>query len=628
MLTKLRYFLSLGAAFLLGMLVLSLFNPAGKPAVTKPVAKTASVFSCAMHPQIQMPEMGQCPICFMDLIPVPKRDASQAENELVLVMGEAAVKLADIRTVKVTRQNKVKAVHLQGRIEYDETRIRQISAWLAGRIERKYVDYTGIMVQAGEHLVDIFSPTLIDAQENLLQTINSLARSRESELSLLRNTAQATYNDAREKLLLLGLKEDQIRLLERTQSIKDRVTIYSPSTGIVIEKHIKQGAYVKLGSPLYTIADLERVWLVADAYESDLSWLRYGQQVNFTVNAYPGVQFQGRISFISPSVDNISRTIKIRMNVDNPKLRLKPGMFATAQVLTQLTDQGLALVQNLAGVWICPMHREIARDQADDCDICGMELVSSESLGLVTDQLNPLAPLLIPHTAPLITGKRALVYVKTAAQKPSFEYREVVLGPRVEDYYVVLDGLAEGEEVVYHGSFKIDASRQILALPSMMSMSQQTEEASKASTPFFRRIDSLQNAYYQAQTLLASDASGKPAMAEFSNHLTGLPVATLNGEQRKILPAYVLPLQNALADYAHQASIEHERSAFHHVSAAFIKMLDYFGAVQPAFQYHCPMGPGQGGSTWIQAEREIHNPYMGVRMQKCGTFLVDLRESR
>jgi len=236
--------------------------------------------------------------------------------------------------------------------------------------------------------------------------------------------------------------------------------------------------YVQTGTKIYTIADLSRLWVKLDAYESDMMWVRYGQEVEFKTEAYPGETFNGTISFIDPVLNAKTRTVKLRVNIENPDGRLKPEMFVRAVVRAKVAQAGQVMDKAMAGKWICPMHPDIVKTKASTCDICGMDLVTTESLGYVKVDALGEPPLVIPASAPLITGKRAVVYVQLPdTEKPTYEGREVVLGPRAGDYYIIESGLAEGEIVVTNGNFKIDSALQIQAKPSMMS-----EEGEEIST--------------------------------------------------------------------------------------------------------------------------------------------------
>jgi Cu(I)/Ag(I) efflux system membrane fusion protein len=207
-----------------------------------------------------------------------------------------------------------------------------------------------------------------------------------------------------------------------------------------------------------------------------MMWVRYGQQVEFKAEAYPGESFKGKISFIDPVLDPKTRTVKLRVNVENPDGRLKPGMFVRAIVRAEVAQAGQVMDPAMAGKWICPMHPDIVKETFGTCDICEMDLVTTESLGYVKVHAPNEAPLVIPASAPLITGKRAVVYVRVPdANKPTYEGRQVVLGPRAGDYYIVDSGLQQGDVVVTKGNFKIDSDMQIRAKASMMNPEGQKE---------------------------------------------------------------------------------------------------------------------------------------------------------
>ncbi len=423
---------------------------------------------CSMHPQIIRDRPGLCPICEMDLIPMPTSLVADAASR-ELAVSETAAKLMDIQTSPVERRCVAVEVRMVGKVEYDETRVKSIAAWSPGRIDRLYVDFTGTRVKKGDHLVELYSPELISAQAELLQAARAASRASIETSEYLKDSARTTLDAARQKLRLLGLAPEQIEAIETSGEPLKHVTIYSPISGVVIGKMATEGMYVGTGSHIYTVADLSEVWVKLDAYESDLSWIRYGQQVTFTAEAHPGEVFKGWISFIAPTLDARTRTVKVRVNVPNPDERIKPDMFVRAVVQSRVAQEGKVMHPDLAGKWTCPMHPSIVRDQAGSCDICEMDLVTTESLGYVAAEEDERLPLVIPASAPLITGKRAVVYVrKPDAEHPTFEGRQIVLGPRAGDFYIVKKGLAEGEQVVTHGGFKIDSALQIQAKPSMM----------------------------------------------------------------------------------------------------------------------------------------------------------------
>ncbi len=424
----------------------------------------ADTWTCSMHPQIKLSEPGQCPICFMDLIPL--ETSPSAESPLELTLSERAMKLAEVMTMSVRRGPAQTEIRLAGKIDYDETRVKTISAWIPGRLERLFVDYTGSPVNAGEHLFEIYSPELYVAQSELIQVLRDLS---DPVKGLPADSYNATLKATRRKLAYLGMTSQQIAELEQRGTPGDRITITSPLSGVVIHKNAVEGRYVETGTPIYTVADLSRVWLILDAYESDLPYLKFGQELEFTTAAIPGESFSGRITFIDPTLDENTRTVKVRVNLANPERKLKPGMFASAVVLADLDAGGQAINPDLAGKWICPMHPEVISAEPGTCAVCGMDLVPTSDLGIVNAPKGEQLPRLVPASAVLETGKRAVVYVEIPGrEQPTFVLREVTPGPRVGADYIVLSGLAEGERVVTNGNFKIDSAMQLAAKPSMM----------------------------------------------------------------------------------------------------------------------------------------------------------------
>ncbi|WP_246105699.1 efflux RND transporter periplasmic adaptor subunit [Rosistilla ulvae] len=415
-----------------------------------------------MHPQIRRDGPGSCPVCGMDLVPV----GESADGVRTVSISPAIKSLMNLQVSPVRRQYVTADVRMVGKVAYDETRLAHITAWVPGRLERMFVDFTGVEVKKGDHMVQIYSEALYTAQEELLAVTK-----RDRPLSTSRFIEPLDLAEsAREKLRLLGLTAEQIQTIEERGTSSETVTIYSPVGGVVVSKNKQEGDRVQTGDRIYTVADLKVLWVQMDAYESDLAWLRYGQDVEFTTEAYPGELFRGRIAFIDPVLNEDTRTVKVRVNVPNDDGRLKPEMFVRAIVQSDIAAGGRVLNASLAGKWISPMHPEIIKDQPGDCDICGMPLVRAESLGYVTAEPTSAAkPLIVPVKAVLLTGTRAIVYVQIPdADKPTYEGREIVIGPRAGDFYLVKSGLEEGDLVVTNGNFKLDSALQISAKPSMM----------------------------------------------------------------------------------------------------------------------------------------------------------------
>lgn len=613
----------------IGLLIAFLFS-GGEP--TTPQSETAShkdeptLWTCSMHPQIQKTEPGKCPICGMDLIPVENHgDMNEAPRQLS--MSEAAKQLASIQTVAVKRQFVEKTIRLVGKVEYDETRLKYLTAWFPGRIDHLFVNFTGTSVKQGDHLADIYSPEIISDQESLLQAKQALNASGSSTNQAVNQNKQAMYERTRERLRLLGLMEMQIQEIEDRGAPSDHITFYSPIDGVVIHKNALEGDYIQTGTRIYSIADLTHVWVMMEAFESDLQWIRYGQDIVFTTVAYPGEIFHGRISFIAPFLDETTRTVQVRVNVENPQGKLKPEMFVNASLSAKASEAGQVVDSQMAGKWICYMHPEVVRDGPGNCDLCNMPLVPAESLGYASADTSE-APLLVPASAPLFTGKRAVVYVAVPNQdRPTFEGREVVLGPRMDNYYIVYSGLQEGEEVVVNGAFKIDSSLQIQAKPSMMappSIPDGTQEHSGHKSMSDNAAMELTHPQYEqflAAYLKISDALASDNFESAQTSANELSDQMQTAEQ---------PHLKMVAHNAAQAdSLETFRAAFAPLSNAAIDLVKQHGAMNETIrQAFCPLALKNTGARWLQRSETIRNPYLGAAMPTCGEIQKEFSSTK
>lgn len=619
----------LGLGFLIGR-ACAPEAPSGDAAPQAEVAAAPVVWTCSMHPQVRLPSQSQCPICFMDLIPANSGDEEDL-GPRTLQLSETAAALAEIETAQVERRSVAHQVDLIGKIAVDETRLAYITSRVAGRLDRLYVDYTGVTVRANDHLVEIYSPTLYTAQQELLQAIHTARRLNGSALEILRDTSNRTVHSASEKLRLYGLSNEQLAEIVERGEPNEHITIYAPMGGVVIHKNAVEGMYVSGGTQIYTIADLTSVWVLFDAYESDLAWLRYGQEVEFEVEAYPGEKFSGRIAFIDPLLDDSTRTVKVRMNVDNSDGRLKPDMFVSGTAQAVLTEHGKAVDENLAGQWMCPMHPEVVADELESCPKCGMDLVLASELGFVA-QPELGESLVIPATAPLITGKRAVVYVRVPDyEKPTFEGRVISLGPRAGDWYVVHDGLEEGESVVVKGNFKIDSELQIRAKPSMMSadseeseMGGELPEAVRLETPeeFREQLGAVLEPYVALQTSFSLDTDNPEAAKALVDALHDVDMGLLDEDVFMVWLEQLPNLRDAAANLAAAETFEERRVLLSPLTESLVYALKSFGYAREAGEvglFHCPMALDGDGANWIQLGETTANPYYGSMMLRCGS---------
>lgn len=361
-----------------------------------------------MVPGSRFDKPGKSP--FMDMQLVPKYAdeppaPAQGSSAPPVSLSAEAVRAAGIATVPVVRGELAHEIRAVGAIQADETRLVHVAARVPGRVERLHANYTGEAVRRGAPLYDLYSPELVATQREYLLAIENRQRlsAAGSETSA---GAESLVSAARDRLRLWGIGESQIRALEKTRKPDLAVTFPSPISGTVLQKNVISGQYVQEGTDLYLLADLSEVWLLAQAYESDIANLRVGQSAIATVNAYPGRSFTGRIAFIEPVLDPQTRTARVRIVLPNPRGELKPGMYADATLQIPL-GRGLS----------------------------------------------------VPRSAVIDTGARQVAYVETAPG--SFSARDVKVGSTAKDRVEIVGGLSEGERVVAAANFFVDSQAQL-----------------------------------------------------------------------------------------------------------------------------------------------------------------------
>ncbi len=509
-----------------------------------------SVWTCSMHPQVRQPQPGLCPICEMDLIPLQPGGGTGLRE--VEVTPEAAA-LMDLRVSPVRRGEAAVELHLFGKIAYDEREVTTTTARMGGRLDRFYIDHTGTRVRKGDHIAEIYSPELFVAQGDLIEAARGLAQARRAGTAAAVATQGRLLRSARERLRLLQLSDAQIDAIAEQGAPSDHVTLFAPQDGVVTERRVVEGAYVKTGDPLFSVAGLDSVWLNLEAYESDLPWLRFAQDVAFRVEAVPGEVFHGRIAYIDPELDEARRVARVRVNVDNGKGLLKPGMFARAKVGARLAGDGAIIDPDLAGKWVSPMHPEVISDGPGECPVCGMDLVPAAELGFVAGPAGRGGDsLLVPAAAVLQTGERAVVYVRLeGAPAPVFEGREVVLGARLGGEFVVLSGLAEGELVVTRGAFKLDSELQLKARPSMMNRDAGLRErpAAEAEAALFGQWGAVPRGLWRLrEAAMAGEAEAVRAeLATLGAALDRVETAAFHPLTLDLWAEFSMRLKNALA---------------------------------------------------------------------------------
>ncbi|MEE4178510.1 MAG: efflux RND transporter periplasmic adaptor subunit [Bacteroides sp.] len=554
-----------------------------------------TVWTCSMHPQIRQDEPGDCPICGMDLIPLEGEPDSEVDP-MAVSMSPTAMQLASVSTALVGKMNPVKQVRLNGKIQADERLVYSQSSHIPGRIEKLLVNFTGEFVSRGQTIAYVYSPDLATAQEELF------------EAQKIAETQPQLFAAAKEKLKNWKISDNQIEGILNSGRIQEEFPVQADVSGYVTKKMINLGDYVRGGETIYEIADLSKVWVLFDVYESDMVWVKKGDHVEFSIASLPGEKFEGTISYLDPMIDPRTRVAKARVEYNNANGRLKPEMFASGVFKAELTGKQNSLV--------------------------------------------------VPKTAVMWTGKRSVVYIKSGSEQGvHFSMREITLGPALGNSYIVESGLQEGEEIAVNGTFSIDAAAQLAGKPSMMSpeggqamtghdhggrdtggsASPENHEGitdAGGSNNFSvdeKARDALQplyDAYLQWKDALTNDHF-KEAQEMASSMKAALDKIDMNlfkDEAHNAWMDYHGTLDNSLEHVQHLSEIEQLREAFQTASVTMIEMTNAFSPLKESiYVQHCPMADSNKGADWLSLEKEIRNPYFGSSMLTCGEVTKEIK---
>lgn len=584
------------------------------------------IFTCAMHPQIRQPGPGRCPICGMALVPASTVSGADL-NELSVTVEPAQRRLANIETDKVASGPLMDSLQTIGAIAIDESRQATIAAYIDGRLERLFADYTGVDIAKGDHLAVIYSPQLYAAQVEYVEARQALTTS--GTLPAVRRAQESLAASTRQRLREFGMTDEQIAELEQTAKPQSRLTIYAPQGGTVIQKQAVEGNYVQAGDPIYRIAELSTVWLMLQLFPEDASRIRFGQRVRAVVQSKPEDKLVGRVAFIDRTVDPETRTVGVRVELLNEERRLRPGDYAQARIDFPIGPQGQVYDADLAAKWISPMHPQIIRDEPGQCPICGMDLVPTSKYGFAEQPVPQPQSLYVPRAAVLLAGGSSVVYVETEPGR--FEIRPVKVGPILSDKIVILEGLKAGETVATAGNFLIDSQMQLAGKPSLIDVSRAIAKKEQkegpltfaqiavepVSGPTGQRLEALYAAYFRVQQALAADK--KPtASAAGALHRAASTLA----EDSELPESIRKRLENiaAKSEHLHHLDLEAARKDFKPISHAVIALATQVRGeqAQTSFtHFYCPMVKG-GGGDWLQSGGELLNPYYGSEMLHCG----------
>jgi len=366
-------------------------------------------YTCPMHPFIIKDKPGACPICGMSLVKkVEGAQASPGETATLeqVSLSPTQMVMANVATVEAKAMPLAREINAVGIVQYDQTRQARVTAWVAGRIDKLHVNSVGSYVAKGKPVAEVYSPDLVSAQQEYLLALKSREQFKNSPIQSISQGGEGLVASARQRLKLIGVTDEQIAGLEKAGQPNIRLSVYTPLSGVVIEKIALEGQYVNVGDPLFNIADLSTVWVEVEVYENEFPNIKIGQIVEILSQSYPGIPFRGKVAFIYPFLDPKTRTLKVRVELPNPGLRLKPDMFVNATVKVPL--------------------------------------------GIV---------MAVPVAAVMDTGSRQVVWVEVKAG--TFEPRDVKVGARQGGYLQIISGLKGGEKVAASGGYLIDSEAQL-----------------------------------------------------------------------------------------------------------------------------------------------------------------------
>lgn len=365
-------------------------------------------YTCPMHPSVHKEQPGACPICGMTLVKKTvesKDNATETSDPESITVSPSKQIIANVATIVATRISLEKKIRAVGKIDYAEPNFRQISTRFPGRLDKLYLTFTGEKVKRGDPVADVYSPEAISAQKEYLLAKDSYEQVKDAT-DLISNGAKSLLDESRQKLLRWGFTDAQIDELDSTKEVKSTIIIYSPISGTVLKKNVDPQQYAVAGEDLYDVADLSIVWLYVDVYEYEMEWFKVGLTMEASTESYPGKTFHGTITFISPTIDPSSRTVRVRAEFTNPNDKLKLDMFMNTLINIKLP-----------------------------------------------------ATVVVPATALLSTGNRQVVWIKKGVNL--FVPRLVTVGSHTETDVQILQGIDEGDTVVTSGGYLLDSESQL-----------------------------------------------------------------------------------------------------------------------------------------------------------------------
>ncbi len=530
-------------------------------------------YTCGMHPWVVLPNPGDCPICHMKLVPIdPAKFTGQVAINPVITQN------IGVRVAPVISGPATFVIRTVGTVDYDETRVTDITTKVSGWIEKLHVNYEGERVKKGQPLFDLYSPDLYGTQEEYLLAFKN------KDVKVGGLEGNDLYEAARKKLSYYDVSDAQIAELEKTGVPSKAMTISSPFDGLVVMKNAFAGMQVQAGMQVYRLADLSRVWIMVTLYEHQLPYLRPEQEATVSLPYIPGQTWKGKVAYIYPYLNTELRQVKARLEFDNPEMNLMPGMYANVELHSTFAE-----------------HVTLA-----------------------------------PREAVVDTGLRQMAFVSLGEGR--FEPRQVQVGGEAQGgQVVILDGLKPGEMVVVSGEFLLDSearTREALAkiIGGSLAATQTTPGAPAGAGVLTslpeavgKALCDLLDGYLAVGAKLSNDSvEGFAASGQKMVDAVKALLKTQVPDYPNFWPSHVevTDIAGKAAEIAADTDIAKAREDFCVLSVAVSKLLHATGIppsyAKPIEELHCPMfHEGQGGTIWLQAAGAVRNPFFGSAMIGC-----------
>lgn len=526
-------------------------------------------WTCSMHPKVQNDSEGKCSLCAMDLVYVSKQNTSLSQSQFE--MSEDAIAIANIETITLgSNMGEDAMIKLSGKIVTNEQTDGIQSSLFNGRIEQFYANYIGKKVYKGQKIGIIYSPELYSAQEELLSSLK------------YRKTHKNLFTEARNADGLWKVSDAEIDSMLANKKPVFNFSLYADVSGTITEIFVKEGEFYKEGQTLFKTSDLRKVWAIYDCYENQLNGLKKGDDVQVLVKGLDQNIIKSKVDFIEPIIDEVKRTVALRVVIDNKDGLIKPGMLTTAMLNIDTSNNTMVKVPKSAVLW---------------------------------------------------TGKRSLVYMKPFKNKPIFEMTEIELGQDIGDYYEVIDGVSNGDVIVAQGAFTVDATAELSGKKSMMSMSTVPTHETKAGKNVMKQELGGNTSKIMISTsseenfteILAHYISLKNALIKSDFETTKKNAKAFEKKIKKLLElnknqAKELQVINQnLNNIVDAKTIEGQRKAFKPLSEKMISITSEIKHLDTkVFVQHCDCADDFTGGSWLSFDDKVLNPYFGDAMLTCG----------